>query len=211
MDIHKVYPIFMHYFRKKRLNQFKLLFPEKVCTTIVDLGGATYQWDRLKYNSKINILNLVAARDVEDCPPNYNFVVGDALDTKYEDKSFELAFSNSLIEHVGGWEEQKRFAREIQRIGKRIYCQTPNKYFFVEPHLIAPFIHFLPRSLQSYFLVRYATLWGLIAKPGRDEVEELLSSIRLLNKKEMVELFPDCEILTERFLFMPKSYIAIKQ
>ena len=35
---------------------------------------------------------------------------------------------------------------------------------------------------------------------------------RLLTKREMKELFPDCEIRTERLLFViPKSYIAIRR
>jgi hypothetical protein len=34
---------------------------------------------------------------------------------------------------------------------------------------------------------------------------------RLLSRREFVELFPDCRIITERILWVvPKSYIAIR-
>lgn len=48
---------------------------------------------------------------------------------------------------------------------------------------------------------------------GRANVEHLLDlvdEVRLLSKREMKEMFPDCHIITERFLLMPKSYIAVR-
>jgi hypothetical protein len=50
--------------------------------------------------------------------------------------------------------------------------------------------------------------WG-----GRANVEHLLDlvdEVRLLSKREMREMFPDCHVITERFLLMPKSYIAVR-
>jgi hypothetical protein len=43
-------------------------------------------------------------------------------------------------------------------------------------------------------------------------VDYEVNSIRLLTRKEMAILFPDCEILTERMLgIIPKSYIAFRK
>ena len=36
----------------------------------------------------------------------------------YEDKQFDLVFSNSVIEHVGDLEGQRQRAHEIMRVGK---------------------------------------------------------------------------------------------
>jgi ubiquinone/menaquinone biosynthesis C-methylase UbiE len=119
------------------------MFPEQNCKTIIDIGGTRYQWDRLGHKSEITILNLSVPGNADDSPDNYHFVAGDTRNTSFPDKSFDLAFSNSVIEHVDNWDNQKQFAQEILRIGKQIYCQTPNKWFFVEPHLIAPFVHYL--------------------------------------------------------------------
>lgn len=50
-----------------------------------------------------------------------------------------------------------RFAAEVRRVGKRYYVQTPNRHFWIEPHLLTPLIHFLPKSWQKK-LVRPFTL-----------------------------------------------------
>jgi len=210
MNIHNIYSIFWKYFRVRRLAKFVEMFPEDQCKTIIDLGGSTYQWDNIGYKSKITILNLTKPACVDGLPNNYEFIDCDARNTPFPNQSFDLAFSNSVIEHVGGKDEQKQFACEMLRIGKHIYCQTPNKSFFIEPHLIAPFIHWLPKKWQSYHLIRYFTVWGLITKPSREKAEEFLTSIRLLNKKDLIELFPGCKVITERFFLMPKSYTVIK-
>jgi hypothetical protein len=49
-------------------------------------------------------------------------------------------------------------------------------------------------------------------KPSPYRVREMVEEIRLLKKKEFQELFPDCEILTEKMWgILPKSYIAVRQ
>ncbi len=40
----------------------------------------------------------------------------------------------------------------------------------------------------------------------------MVETTRLLTKREMRQLFPDCEIYTEKLLgFIPKSYIAVRK
>lgn len=80
---------------------------------------------------------------------------------------------------------------------------------FFEPHLLTPLVHFFPRAIQAR-LLRYFTVWGLMTKPSRAMVREFLDETRLLRYEEMRELFPDCEILRERFLGMTKSYVAVR-
>src|SRR2546425_12736950 len=94
-------------------------------------------------------------------------------------------------------------------LGKHIYCQTPNKWFFIEPHLIAPFVHWLPRRWRTYTLLRYCTLWGLVTKPDKEYVRNFVRTTRLLTKSELRTLFPECDILVEYFLLMPKSFIVV--
>ena len=55
------------------------------------------------------------------------------------------------------------------------------------------------------------TLYGLVAKPSREEVDALIDEYRLLSYREMRVLFPDAEIRRERFLLMPKSYVAVRR
>lgn len=48
---------------------------------------------------------------------------------QFKEKEFDLVFSNSVIEHVGGFQDQMKAANEIRRVGKNYFIQTPNKYF----------------------------------------------------------------------------------
>ena len=76
---------------------------------------------------------------------------------------------------------------------------------------MAPFIHYLPRSVQKA-VVRWVTPWGWIERPDARQVQAMVESTRLLRKSEMQQLFPDCEILTERMCWvLPKSYIAFRR
>ena len=62
--------------------------------------------------------------------------MGDATDlSPFKDKSFDIVHSNSVIEHLYNFENQKKMASEIMRVGQKHIVQTPNKYFFLEPHL----------------------------------------------------------------------------
>jgi hypothetical protein len=54
------------------------------------------------------------------------------------DQEYDIAFSNSVIEHVGDWERQAAFASEIRRVGKNLWIQTPAKECPIEPHYLAP-------------------------------------------------------------------------
>ena len=94
------------------------------------------------------------------------------------------------------------------RCGKSLYLQTPNKWFPVEPHLMAVFIQWLPFVIARR-LVRYLSLWGLMAKPDQAYIDEMLRTTRLLSKKELQQIFPAARISAERFLGLAKSFIVI--
>ena len=153
------------------------------------------------------ILDVGGSKTTSDV--RYEFVVGDATALPYAEKSFDVVFLNSVIEHVGDWEKQKSFAREAARVGRTLWIQTPARSFFIEPHLIAPFIHWMPERWQKKLAWRF-TVSGLMTKPSPAQVIEFLANIRLFDHKESRLLFPDCEILAERFLGMSKSYTAFR-
>jgi hypothetical protein len=103
----------------------------------------------------------------------------------------------------------QRFASELRRVGKSFYCQTPNKWFPVEPHLGTLILHWWPRLLNFFFVTRYLTLWGLMIRPGREQAAKSLANIRLLTCRDLELLFPGATIVTERFLLLSKSYIIM--
>jgi hypothetical protein len=47
-------------------------------------------------------------------------------------------------------------------------------------------------------------------KPTKPQFEDEFANIRLLTKKQLSELFPDCDIWEEKFLGLTKSLIAVR-
>ena len=209
MDIHSVYQLFLRHFRRRRMRAFQRSFQPGERTTILDVGGTVYNWQLVDARSRITLLNLELPEGFDELPPNYGFVVGSALELEFEDGAFDVGFSNSVIEHLATRERQEAFAREIRRVGRGLWVQTPARRFPVEPHLLTPFIHYLPRSWQRRLLRRF-TVWGWLTRPSPEAVEGFLREIRLLGYREMQELFPDCEVRRERFLGLTKAYVAVR-
>jgi ubiquinone/menaquinone biosynthesis C-methylase UbiE len=97
----------------------------------------------MKYPADVTLINISdnwLTLPATSCT-HYTAVLGDARRTGYPDSCFDLAFSNSVIEHVGSEADAAAFAHEMQRIGRAFYCQTPNKWFPIEPHLGTLFLH----------------------------------------------------------------------
>jgi SAM-dependent methyltransferase len=132
-------------------------------------------------------------------------IEADATELPFPDNTFDIAFSNSVIEHLGTWENQQAFAREARRVARKLWIQTPARSFPIEAHLLAPYIQYLPKKLQ-HRLARW-TPRGLL-NPG--VVHGIVDEVRLLTFKEISKLFPDCRILRERLLGVTKSYIAVR-
>jgi Methyltransferase domain len=195
-------------FRQRRMRGFIDAFQPRADQTILDVGGSAYNWELVDYQGPVVMLNIepVAAAQAK---PNLRFVVGDGTALAYEDEAFDIVFSNSVIEHVGSPEQQRRFASELCRVGKRVFLQTPAKSFWLEPHYVTPFIHYLPARWQKKLLKNFS-VWGLIARPSQDHVDRFVDQTRLLGHRDLQRLFPRCRIERERFLFMTKSYLVIK-
>jgi hypothetical protein len=107
---------------------------------------------------------------------------GDGRQLPFRDAAFDVVFSNSVIEHVGDAASQERFAREVARVGRSYWVQTPNRWFPVEQHLLTPLVHWLPRRWQRAIL-RRGTVWEALTRPTPDRrdfyIEHFLSDVRL--------------------------------
>jgi hypothetical protein len=199
-------------FRTKRLQEFEKMFfshfsgLEKI--EILDVGGTSYFWQDSNLLShpglRITLLNLYP---VETSHPAIHAVQGDATDMReFEKGSFDLVFSNSVIEHLYTLELQQKMASEILRVGKSYFIQTPNVYFPIEAHYALPFAQYYPNAFLHFILTK--TKLSRLKKWSSDEASQYIEEIRLLNTQEMKALFPGGSLLMEKVLGLTKSITA---
>ncbi len=213
MNIHTLYSFLFRVTgtRRKRMKLFDDIMGPDADHRIVDIGGTPYNWQQLDIEPHVTLINKNApSQDPQGLRSDMELVEGDATGLPFEDGEFDIAFSNSVIEHLYTRDNQVRFVTEANRVAKRIWIQTPAREFFLEPHLITPFVHWLPDTAKRR-LYRNLTVWGLMNRPSAEQVDDLVDELQLLRRSDMEALFPDCEILVERWLGMPKSYIAYRR
>ena len=176
---------------------------------VLDVGGTVDIWRLAPVMPRLVLLNQARAR--EEIGAGECVVLGDGISMPFADQSFDLVFSNSVIEHVGNRDDQARFAAEIARVGKKYWVQTPNRYFPIEHHLWTPFVHWLPHLWQAAILKRFS-VWQLVTNYDAAQrdfyIQHYLDSIRLLSASDMQTLFPGARVVRERFLGWTKSLIA---
>jgi hypothetical protein len=176
---------------------------------ILDVGGTESFWRQSGRlgdpDLQIVVLNLTAP---EDHDPSIECAAGSATDlSRYADDSFDLAFSNSVIEHVGSWSNQKAMAEEIRRVATRYYVQTPNLWFPLEPHLQFPFFAILPMAVRVWLLQHIPLGWR-DRIPDYAEARARAEFFLLLSRRQLVALFPDAQIERERLLGFTKSLMV---
>jgi hypothetical protein len=214
LNIHTLYGQISKIWRRRRFKLFLRLMEPKLSDTLLDVGGSPVFWMPYpRFVKQIDSLNIhEVAWSALDSPDHViKTLVGDGCALPMADKSYDIGFSNSVIEHVGSWERQQRFASEIRRVARDLWVQTPAYECPIEPHYLTPFVHYLPRSIQKS-VIRWGTVRGWIEHPSAAQIDSMVETTRLLRKSEVRRLFPDCEIVTERLLWIiPKSYIAIRR
>jgi SAM-dependent methyltransferase len=177
---------------------------------ILDVGGEQQFWNIMgrKHLEGIHVtLFNLKAQPVS--AGNFESVAGDARDlSRYENASFDVVFSNSVIEHLGpDFRDQERMADEIRRVGRRYFVQTPNRYFPIEPHFLTPGFQFMPVSVRAWLVSQFNIGWyqRITDKlEARREVE----SVALLSSEQLRQLFPEARIYRERILGLTKSLVA---
>lgn len=199
--------------RPRRMKKFEELIRPQSGDIVLDVGGYPETWtSRPQLTKRIDCVNVFKVKWDSSSFPDHRIVtlIGDGCALDYSDGAYDILFSNSVIEHVGNWGRQCAFANEARRIGKKLWIQTPALECPVEPHYFALFVHWFPFEIRRR-LLRWFTPWGWITKPTQEKIDSSIESTRLLTKKQMQTLFPDCIIKTERLLwFLPKSYIAYR-
>ncbi|MEM9514936.1 MAG: class I SAM-dependent methyltransferase [Actinomycetota bacterium] len=205
-------------FRRRRGERLAALIAEIAAAQpggvrVLDLGGRPAYWDNVALDGIAEIVLLNESHTEFEVGGGSNsassdlFRVsrGDARDlSEFDDDSFDLVHSNSVIEHVGGWPDMEAMAREARRVGASGWVQTPAWEFPFEPHFGVPFAHWLGRPLQTSML-RCSVDAG-IRRQSHASRRSAVDRVNLLTRREVQKLFPNDDMFVERFALAPKSY-----
>jgi hypothetical protein len=188
--------------RKKRMVSFSTVMKLRSGTTILDLGGQPMIWDNIREQLNLTILNRPGiAASSHASHHKIRYIDGDACAVEgFAAQSFDIVFSNSVIEHVGSACKQAEFAREARRLGCSYWVQTPSKWFPIEAHCGMPFWWFYPAAFRRYKIERW--------RKKLPEWTEMVEQTSVLTKRNLQQLFPEATIVVETCLGLPKSYVA---
>ncbi|MGO9517935.1 MAG: class I SAM-dependent methyltransferase [Candidatus Korobacteraceae bacterium] len=135
-------------------------------------------------------------QDYRESFPGVRAVAFDGCALPFADKSFDIVYSNAVLEHLPGSDWLKRFAAEVQRVGKGWFVTTPNFWYPVDPHYHLPFVQLLPESAQR----------GLVRRLGKTPYDHL----HLLTRRHLRRLFPAGNVVGCRVTFYPETLIAYR-
>lgn len=214
---------FSHKMRLKRAKFFaelvEALYSNNHTTgnlTILDIGGTVAYW---KNNAQYLPASLIKHIEIVNLPPaqeqlfriadiDFRFYAADALNTlTLKNASYDIVYSNSVIEHVGSLYDQRLFANNIHKIADYYFIQTPSKNFPIEPHFVFPFFNKLPLSVRAKLHNKFS-LGHMLKEPDYLQAVIDCEQTRLLSKGELQNMFPNASIFPERFMGMVKSWMV---
>jgi len=199
--------------RKKKFDQFLRFVAPQPHETLVDVGVNTEEYSAAdnylekfySYPANITAVGIGDFSYFRERYPKTKSLEGDGRALPFGDNSFDIAYSNAVIEHVGTTRaDQLQFIAELVRVSKRGYLTTPNRHFPIEVHTRTPLLHLLlPKKMFDSFLVCIGKGWA-----SGDYMQ-------LLSEKDIHSLFADAHIsnytlLKNRF-YLPMTFSVIWQ
>lgn len=174
--------------RQKMFIKFMKIMNPQPSQVVLDVGvtsddqhpESNYFEKMYPYKEKIICVGTEDGGYLEQKYPGIKFFkVYSGKPLPFEDKKFDIAFSNAVIEHVGSVERQRSFVREIIRVSKSFFITTPNGSFPIEFHTALPLLHWLPKKLHRKILSGLGeNFWS------KEE------NLNILRKRELRDLFP---------------------
>jgi len=194
-----------HHCRTARNEELKRRFPDLAEMRVLDLGGTVVSWRVLGLRPQsVTVVNLDDGQSPDESW--IEFVRADACAGGFG--KYDLVFSNSLMEHLGGHARRQMFADVVQESAPAWWVQTPYRYFPIEPHWVFPGFQFLPFRARVFICQHWRTLHAA-GQPDYTAAAEMVASVELISATEMRTYFPTGEIWFERVAGMPKSLVAV--
>jgi SAM-dependent methyltransferase len=198
--------------RRKKWDLFLKAINPQPDQIILDVGFSEMEYSETDnflekhypYPSQITALGIDVPEMFAKRYPQVKAVHYDGRDFPFDDKSFDLVWSNAVIEHVGYREAQLHFLKEICRVGKKIWLTTPNRRFPFEIHTRIPLLHLLGKGIFDPILRLFGMDWATGPR------------LVLLTKKEMFSLLDEAgvprdkvDVTTNRMFGFELDYVFI--
>lgn len=142
-------------------------------------------------------VNADVARRASRLVPGLRVVVADGRRLPFADQSVRLTICNSVIEHV---DDPEAFAREIERVSRAYFVQTPSGRFFLETHSFVP-IPFYRWIASRRHRARLCGVFGANFA--------YVESVQYLDESELRRMFPRARLVRERVAGFTKSFYLI--
>ena len=111
--------------RRSRMSRFQLFMTEMHPTArsrLIDVGVTDTAWRsgnfieaNYPWPSQITAVSIDPVPTFQRHHPDVNVVIADGRNLPFPDHSFEIGFSNAVIEHVGSRDEQRKLVAEMLR------------------------------------------------------------------------------------------------
>lgn len=151
------------YQRRRMFERFMKVAKVGETDTVLDIGvtaertyaSSNYFEKWFPHKANVTAAGLDDARFLEEEYPGMRFVEADGRDLPFEDDSFDFVHSSAVIEHVGSFDQQVQFISECTRVARKgVFVTTPNRWFPVEFHTVAPLVHWLPPAVFRQIMRR---------------------------------------------------------
>ncbi|MCX8082199.1 MAG: class I SAM-dependent methyltransferase [bacterium] len=198
--------------RKRKWRIFTDIFKIDENIKILDIGYASTEYSdtdnyiekNYPYPEKITALGIEDPTNFIKKYPKVKVVRYNGINFPFENKVFDIGWSNAVLEHVGDRDAQMYFLREINRVCRSFFITTPNKFFPVEVHTKIPLFHFLlPKKWFDILLRIMGKEWATgtyMRLCSRKELEEMLKEAGII----------DCKIIENRLFIFTIDFIIYK-
>jgi ubiquinone/menaquinone biosynthesis C-methylase UbiE len=176
----------------------------------LDVGVADVEfspWDNfLEKNcpcqNKITAISIYPLEQFKFRYPGISTVVYSGGKLPFSDNSFDVIHCNAVIEHVGDFEKQVEFVKEISRCSRKFFLTTPSKLFPFETHTNLFFLHYLPKQMFDKILCVLGKRWATgdyIHLLSKSDLNKILNKAQITNAR----------IITKRIFRIPLHYFVI--